>query len=224
MKHLPAIFLFSAMLIALVACPASAQLPDTLRLEFDFEGIGNLVTMSPPVYAGDVTSGDPLVAGGTWWVQIDDAGWPGTADPAARWEYIFTTFFVYEGSPSNHWKATFNDVTLPGKPVWQIDAPSGMLGGTLVVEITIPDWDVDGVLDIDERMFSFFNGTMMVMKYGTGDFTMYCGSGSYNGTASNADPANFADDFVSGHCLMDLVNCVIGVEPSSWSALKTRMR
>jgi len=224
MKHRICTFLSAAALIAILACPASAQLPDSLRVEFDFEGIGNLVTMSPPLYAGDITAGDPLVVGGTWTVQIDDTGWPSTADPAARWDYIFNNFFVYTGAPSNHWKATFNQFTLPAKPDWEVIAPTGTLGGTLVLEITIPDWDIDGVLDIDERMFSFFNGTLMVMKYGTGDFTPYCGSGSYNGTSNNADPANWADDFVSGHCLMDLVNCEIGTEAASWSSVKGLLR
>jgi len=55
-KSIPVFILAAAMLLC--AGSARAQFPDVLFLEFDFEGFGNLVLTSPPVYSGEVVSGD----------------------------------------------------------------------------------------------------------------------------------------------------------------------
>lgn len=197
-----------------------AQFPDTLFLEFDFEGFGNLVLTSPPVYSGDVVSGDSRLVGATWFVQMDDAGWPPVSDPAARWDHIFNTFFEYNAT-YYFWTAVFDQNTLPEKPTWEINHPvNGMMSGTLIVSFTSSDDDRDGILDVEERMFGTFEGNFMVMKFGTGNFAMYCGEGAYNGAAFNDDPANWMDDFVTGHCILDLINCQIGTEEKSWSYIK----
>ncbi len=217
-KSIPVLILAAAMLLC--AGSVRAQFPDTLFLEFDFEGFGNLVMTSPPVYSGDVISGDSRVVGATWFVQIDDTGWPPVSDPAVRWEYIFNTFFEYN-STYFFWTAVFDQNTLPDKPTWEINHPvNGMMHGTLVVSSTFSDDDRDGILDIEERMFGTFEGNLMVMKYGTGEFAKYCGDGAYNGAAFNDDPANWVDDYVTGHCLLDLINCEIGTEEKSWSYIK----
>jgi len=212
--------LFLVMFLVWNTGSANAQLPDSLQIEFDFEGTGNVVLQSPPRYSGDIVSGDPLVVGGTWWMEMDDSEWPPTSDPDTRWNYIFENYFVYDASIFS-WTATFDGNTLPSKPIWEIDHPTnGTMGGTLVIVMTFYDWDMDGVLDLDERTNGLFSGTMMVMKYGTGLFAGSCGDGSYNGSLSNSDPANYADDYVEGHCLLNLINCAIGVEPANWSLIK----
>ena len=94
------------------------------------------------------------------------------------------------------------------------------MSGNLVVSSTFSDDNRDGVFDIEERMFGTFEGNLMVMKYGTGEFAKYCGAGSYNGAAFNDDPANWMDDYVTGHCILDLINCQIGTEEKSWSYIK----
>ncbi|RKZ06409.1 hypothetical protein DRQ05_04850 [bacterium] len=213
--------LFLAGLLVISSGNTFAQLPDTLQLEFDFEGTGNAVLNSPPLYSGDITQGDPLVVGGTWWVQLDDSNWPSTSDPDTRWNYIFNTYYIYDPG-SFSWTATFDGNTMPSKPTWEIDHPSnGTMGGTLVIQMTLYDWNMNGELDLDERTSGLFSGTMMVMKYGTGLFAGYCGEGSYNGSLSNSDPANYADDYVEGHCLLNLVNCAIGTQTASWSYIKS---
>jgi hypothetical protein len=224
MKRLSISILFLGALLILLTGNVAAQFPDTLFLEFDFEGFGNLVLMSPPVYSGDITAGDSRLVGGTWWVQIDDTGWPPVSDPAVRWDYIFTNFFVYN-STYHFWTAVFDQNTLPAKPTWEIDHPTnGTMSGTLIVSSVMTDNDMDGILDVDERMFGTFEGDLMVMKYGTGNFAKYCGQGSYNGAFWNDDPGNWADDYVTGHCLLDLINCEIATVPKSWSAIKTIYR
>ncbi len=213
-----------AAVMLLFAGGVRAQFPDTLMLEFDFEGFGNLVMMSPPVYSGDVVDGDSRIVGATWTMQIDDTGWPPVSDPAARWDYIFNTFFVYDAT-YHFWTAVFDQNTLPEKPTWEIDHPdNGTMGGTLVISSTFSDDDRDGILDIEEKMFGTFEGNLMVMKYGTGEFAKYCGDGSYNGAVYNDDPGNWADDYVNGHCILDLINCQIGTEERSWSYIKSLYR
>ncbi|MCU0639664.1 MAG: hypothetical protein MUF59_07335 [Candidatus Krumholzibacteria bacterium] len=215
-------FLFLVMIVVVLPINLCAQsMPDELFLEFDFEGMGNMILASPPVYSGDITAGDPLVTGGTWWVRIDDTDWPPVTDPETRWNYIFTNYFTYNPMTGS-WTAHFDATTLPEKPTWEIQHPvNGTMGGTLVISFTYGDWDVDGVLDLEERMFGTYEGTLMVMKYGTGNFAIYCGDGAYNGSCQNGDPANFMDDFVEGHCVMDLVNCQIGNENASWGFVKS---
>ena len=217
-KSIPVLLLAAAAM--LWAGDALAQFPDTLMLEFDFEGFGNLVTTSPPVYSGDVIAGDSRIVGATWSITIDDTGWPPVTDPTARWNYIFSTFFVYNPTLF-FWTAVFDQNTLPAKPTWEIVHPvNGTMSGTLVVSSTFNDIDQDGILDLDERMFGTFEGNLMVMKFGTGEFAKYCGDGAYNGAVFNDDPANWLDDYVNGHCILDLFNCQIGTREKSWSYIK----
>ena len=221
-KSIPVLILAAAMLFC--AGSARAQFPDTLFLEFDFEGFGNLVLNSPAAYSGDVISGDSRILGATWTIEIDDTGWPPVSDPAARWTYIFNTFFVYNPNMF-FWTAVFDQNTLPAKPEWVIDHPvNGTMSGTLVVSSTFSDDNRDGVFDVTERMFGTFEGNLMVMKYGSGQFAKYCGDGAYNGAAFNDDPENFVDDYVTGHCILDLFNCQIGTQERSWSYIKKMHR
>jgi len=211
--------ILAALLVVWIPAGAGAQTwPDTLEINFDFEGFGNLITMSPPVYSGDITSGDPEVAGGTWSVEIDDSEWPPTTDPDTRWNYIFNNYFNYNGVG---WDGIFDGNNLPQKPTWEIvHSTNGTMNGTLVISFFFGDWDMDGVLDIEERTHGDYSGTLMVMKYGSGEFAKYCGDGSYNGCLDNSDPANYVDDFVYGNCLLNLVNCQIESQMKTWSAIK----
>lgn len=212
--------IFSAMVLP--SSSIAQAWPDTLDMQFDFEGFGNMITMSPPVYSGDITGGAPEVNGGTWEVTIDDTGWPPTSDPETRWNYIFGNYFTYIGYG---WLGEFDASNLPQKPHWDIAHPTnGTMEGTLVVSIIYPDVNMNGVLDISERMNGEFSGTMMVMKYGTGNFAKYCGDGSYNGTLENSDPTNYVDDFVYGHCNMNLIDCTIDSQARSWSFIKSIYR
>jgi len=221
MKKMIRTILFLLIVSVFLPYNAEAQLPDTLRLEFDFVGAGNAVMDSPPLYAGDIVDGDELVVDGTWWVELDDSDWPATTDPGARWDYIFDNHFDYD-PVSFTWTAVFDGNTLPEKPTWGVEhSTNGTMTGTLVVLMTLYDYDMNGELSADERAFGLFAGTFIVMKYGTGCFANYCGDGAYNGSLTNEDPVNFADDAVDGSCILDLINCSIGVEEASWSYIKS---
>jgi hypothetical protein len=175
---------------------------------------------SPPLYSGTVDDGDALVLGGDWWVRVDDSGWPSTSDPGARWNYLFSHYFAYDAD-LHAWTAVFDEHTCASRPVWGLNTPTnGTMGGTLVLVVTYTDGNGNGILDLSERQFGVFSGTVIVMKYGTGLFAGYCGLGSYNGAFQNGDPANWVDDYVESYCILNLKSCAIGVEQVSWSKIK----
>ncbi len=216
------LFLLAGVMLSPVC--ASAQLPEALSVQFEFDGMGNAMINSLPVYAGAIYAGDPIVLGADWWIRIDDSTWPAPSNPQARWDYLFNNFATYDAG-SFSWTIVFDDQSCATKPVWQIDhATNGMMGGTLVVVVTFTDWDQNAVLDLEERMFAVYSGNLIVMKYGTGMFAGYCGDGTFNGSIQNPDPANWADEYVEGSCFLNLQNCQIGTRESSWTAIKSMFK
>jgi hypothetical protein len=216
------LFLLAGVVLSPVC--ASAQLPQALTVQFEFDGFGNAMINSLPVYAGSINAGDPLVLGADWWIKIDDSTWPAPSNPQARWDYLFNNFAVHDAQAFS-WTIVFDEHSCATKPVWEINhSTNGKMGGTLVVVLTFTDWDQDGVLDIDERMFAVYSGNLIVMKYGTGMFAGYCGDGTFNGSLQNPDPANWADDYVEGSCFLNLQNCQIGTREASWTAIKSMFK
>ncbi len=216
------LFLLAGIILSPVC--ASAQLPEALSVQFEFDGMGNAMINTLPVYAGAIYAGDPLVLGADWWIRIDDSTWPAPSNPQARWDYLFNNFATYD-APSFSWTIVFDEQSCATKPVWEINhATNGKMGGTLVVVVTFTDWDQDAVLDIDERMFAVYSGNLIIMKYGTGIFAGYCGDGTFNGSIQNSDPANWADEYVEGSCFLNLQNCQVGTRETSWTAIKELYR
>jgi hypothetical protein len=217
-----ALFLMGGVMLSPVC--VSAQLPDSLSIQFGFDGFGNAMMNSLPVYAGTINRGDPLVLGADWWIRIDDSKWPPASDPQTRWDYLFSNFATYSAETFS-WTIMFDEQSCGAKPEWQIThATNGMLSGKLVVVVTFTDWNGNGVLDIDERMQAVYSGTLIVMNFGTDIFAGYCGDGSFNGTLQNADPANWADDYVEGTCGLELKNCQVGTRETSWTAIKSMFK
>jgi hypothetical protein len=216
------LFLLAGVVLSPVC--ASAQLPQALTVQFEFDGFGNAMINSLPVYAGSINAGDPLVLGADWWIRIDDSTWPAPSNPQARWDYLFNNFAVHDAQAFS-WTIVLDEHSCATKPVWEINhSTNGKMGGTLVVVLTFTDWDQDGILDIDERMFAVYSGNLIVMKYGTGMFAGYCGDGTFNGSLQNPDPANWADDYVEGSCFLNLQNCQIGTREASWTAIKSMFK
>ena len=216
------LFLLAGVIISPVC--ASAQLPEALSVQFEFDGMGNAMINSLPVYEGVIYAGDPLVLGADWWIRIDDSTWPAPSNPQARWDYLFNNFAVHNAQTFS-WTIVLDEQSCATKPVWEINhATNGMMNGTLVVVVTYTDWDMDAVLDIDERMLAMYSGNLIVMKYGTGLFAGYCGYGTFNGALQNPDPANWADDYVEGSCFLNLQNCQVGTHQTSWTAIKSMFK
>ena len=83
-------FLACSFVLVISAISANAVIPS--HMEFDVTGTTNFTT-SPVLFNGNVVAGEPLLAGGTWTLNIDDTGWPADSDPQARWDYIAATYY-----------------------------------------------------------------------------------------------------------------------------------
>lgn len=206
--------------LAFGAFSAEAQIPS--HMEFNVAGTANFM-VSPVVFDGNVTAGEPLLVGGYWTIQVDDAGWPADTDKLARWNYIAATYYTPNYDPFvGSWTATFNETTTASAPWWATGRSGvGMMTGTATLQVTLMDFDFDGVIDTDERSFLLFSGTLIVVKNGEGVFAGFCGLGSYSGSASNSDPGNWADDNFSGSTILDVEDCAVPVQEVTWGHIKS---
>jgi hypothetical protein len=202
---------------------ASAQIPS--HMEFTVDGTTNFTT-SPVEFLGSITSGEALLVGGYWNLMVDDTGWPDDSNAQVRWDYIAATYYYpnYDGMSGN-WTATFDENTTASVPTWGCgNGGVGSLTGTAALQLTIIDFNFDGVIDPDERAFNVFSGTLIVVKNGEGIFAGFCGLGSYSGSLSNPDPINFADDVFSGTTILDVEDCAVPVQEVTWGNVKAHYR
>ena len=212
-------FVIVSMLLV-VCAPVAADVPS--HIEYDFSGTGNLM-VSAVVYSGSIDAGEPLIVGGTWDIEIDDAGWPDDSDKAVRWAYIDATYFAPNYNPfAGSWTGIFDSETTASSPQWRAGRPeTGDLVGTADVQFTIQDFNSDAIIDPDERMFMVVSGTIIVVKNGTGIWAGYCGLGSFSGWTQNMDPWNWADDYIEGGTVLDIEDCSIPVETVTWGHVKS---
>jgi hypothetical protein len=218
MNRFVMMFVILAAVLISGSSPALALTPT--HIEYNFSGSGNFM-VSPVQYSGPITAGEPTLVGGTWQLNIDDTGWPSDADKLVRWNYIDATYFAPNYDDVSHsWTGLFDENTTATQPTWACGHTLGSLGGTAVVQITISDFDLDQHIDVDERSFTTFSGTLIVVKNGTGIFAGYCGLGSFSGYSTNSDPANWADDYVEGYTILDIEDCSIPIEQVTWGQIK----
>jgi hypothetical protein len=178
---------------------------------------------SPVLFSGSIDSGEPLLVGGYWSLMVDDSGWPADTNKPARWSYIDATYYAPNYDPFVFtWTGTFDANTTASEPIWTAGKSGvGEMGGTASLQMTISDFDVDGVIDPDERAFIIFSGTLIVVKNGLALFAGYCGLGSYSGYSSNPDPVNWADDVFSGTTILDIEDCSVPTNNVSWGHIKS---
>lgn len=209
-----------ATMVLFLGVPLAAQVPS--HVEYDFSGTGNLM-VSPVMYSGTIDSGEPLLVGGTWDITIDDTGWPGDGDKAARWNYLNATYFGPNyNALSYSWTGVFNSTTTASEPQWRAGNAMGDLVGTAEIQFSITDFDFDAVIDPDERMMMVVSGTIIVVKNGTGIWAGYCGLGSFSGYTENYDPWNWADDNMVGGTVLDINDCSIPTETVTWGHVKSK--
>jgi hypothetical protein len=219
MNRFAKISLMLTVVLLVGASIAQAQTPT--HIEYAFDGTGNFM-VSPVQYSGTIISGEPTLVGGTWTLNVDDTGWPPDTDKLVRWNYIDATYF----SPNYDnvyytWTGVFDENSTASQPTWTSGHTLGTLSGTAALQITISDFDLDGVIDTDERGFWNFSGTLIVVKNGTGIFAGYCGLGSFSGYTTNPDPANWADDVIgNGYTVLDIEDCSIPTEDITWGQVK----
>jgi len=206
-------------ILALGTVTASAQVPT--HMVFDVSGTTNFMT-SPVLFDGTVTAGEPFLNGGYWTLDIDDTGWPADTNKQVRWDYVAATYYLPNYDMySGNWTATFDENTTATSPTWATGKSGvGSMTGTVALQMTITDFNFDGVIDPDERGFIVFSGTLIVVKNGEGLFAGYCGLGSYSGSAVSSDPWNFVDEDFSGTTILDIEDCAVPVEEVSWGNIK----
>jgi hypothetical protein len=184
-----------------------------VHYEFHCAGTGNMAQDSPPIYTGAIDGGD--LAPGTWMMEIDDTGWPSTADPAARWDYIFLNYYVYDPG-QQIWTGVF-DCVLDLERTGQ-----GTMYGFCDLVFQIIDLNGNGTMDPEECMDGL-SGAVIIIEDGTGIYAHLCGDGTYEGfyfRDCNAGPTYMLDN-VDFNMQLDLEDCGMSVQPATWSAVKS---
>jgi hypothetical protein len=193
------------------------------HMVFDISGSSNF-TVSPVTFNGTIDAGEPLLIGGFWNLTVDDTGWPADTDKAARWNYIEATYYT-PNYDFGFWTATFDENTTNSDASWSAGkAGVGSLTGTATLQMTIEDLNGNQIMEPDERFFTIFSGTLIVVKNGDGLFAGYCGIGSYSGADINPDPWNYADTAFSGSTILDVEECSVPVEEVTWGRVKSMYR
>lgn len=211
----------SAFIVALVL-PASAM---AAWLFFGFQLSGTIMD-TPAQYTGPLTYG----ADGTFTFTLDDSGWPDPADQAARWDYIFNTYFAMNydnGTPGAfNWKGYIDG----WYAIDMSNAPPGFNGyisGEFRPEITLKDQDGDGIFDPFEREgdLNSINGVFTVAcGAGTGELEHRSGGGAMQNNGLSFAFGPVIDVLPDGSGNVDLDDCSSGAEPSSWGKVKALYR
>jgi hypothetical protein len=200
--------------VLLLAGVASAQ----VTYSFHCAGTGNMVKDSPVVYSGNIDTGD--LAPGIWTMMIDDAGWPAVGDDAARWAYIFANYYTWDPI-GGLWAGEFEQNIL-----YLEKTNIGAMNGDALMTISIIDYNGNGIIDENE-CFDGLSGAVIIIEDGTGAYAQLCGNGTYNGSYfRDCDElsATYMLDNVDFNMQLDLLDCGMSTEASTWSAVKGLFR
>jgi hypothetical protein len=195
--------------VLLLAGVAAAQ----VHYEFHCSGTGNMVAVSPPIYGGEIDGGD--LASGIWQMEVvEDGSWPAPGNPAVRWAYIWTTYYVYDPG-SQTWTGLFDcllDLEKTGE---------GTMTGVNDLVFQIIDMDGDGELDPSECMDGM-SGAVIIIHDGTGIYAPYCGDGTYEGfyLRDCSEGSTYMLDNVDFNMQLDLEDCAMANGASTWGAVK----
>jgi hypothetical protein len=200
--------------VLLLAGVAGAQ----VHYEFHCTGTGNMVKDSPVVYTGPIDGGE--LAPGTWTMTIDDTDWPATGDDAVRWDYLWTNVYVYD--PGLYiWTGLFDNNGL-----FLEKTGDGTMSGNCDMTFQIIDYNGNGTLEPDE-CFDGLSGAVIIIDDGTGIYAHLCGDGTYEGFYfRDCDPVSptYMLDNVDFNMQLDLNDCGMSVDASTWGAVKGLFR
>lgn len=192
------------------------------QYQFTCWGHGKMAVESPVIYHGQILSGH--LAPGTWEIAIPDAGWPSISDPAARWAYIWDTYYApnYVGDPDYIWTATFDNCSF-----YLVHTGVGTMRGVGDITFQILD-DGNQILDPWE-CGDGVSGAIIVINEGTGQYAELCGNGSYSGFYTRScelapGQPDFMYDDVNFVMTLWLQECGMGTEQSTWGTVKALFR
>jgi hypothetical protein len=185
-----------------------------VHFEFHCTGAGNMVKDSPVVYAGQIDGGD--LSPGIWEIDVPDGSWPAADNEAARWAYIFATYYVYDPEVQI-WTGTFDDNFL-----YLEKTGTGSMQGTCDLTFQIIDFIPNGIVDPEECMDGL-SGAVIIIQDGTGEYVQLCGQGTYEGfyfrDCDTGSPTYMLDN-VDFTMQLDLEDCGMATGASTWSAIK----
>lgn len=194
-----------------------------VHFEFHCTGIGNMVQDSPPVYTGNIDGGD--LAPGTWTITINEPPdeWPdpgGPDDPNGRWDYLFEHYYVYDPD-ARTWTGFFQNNDL-----YLVKTDQGSMTGICDMTFQIIDVNGNGVIDAFECLDGL-SGAVIIIQDGTGIYSHLCGDGTYEGSYyrdCTLGSDTYMLDNVSFDMYLDLEDCAMGTEASTWSCVKSLFR
>jgi len=200
---------------------------------FALDGGGSFMD-SPPVWSGNITAG--TLFPGTYWIKMDDAGWPadnpGTSGNE-RFDFIFSNYFTYDDTPGNEgWDGTWpSNVLSDGAPQWRMYTAAGdTLGGLCSsFRIVIRDYNANGILEDNEYADKAFSiGFICYINFSKGCFLSFCGQGNCSGTLDLINEPTMQEELyvpspisASGRLYLRDTNCTTSTENSSWGSIKT---
>jgi len=189
--------------------------------EFTCTGHGKMAVESPVLYHGTIIGGD--LTPGTWTITIPDAGWPSISDPAARWAYIWDTYYAPNYSPAEMlWTAEFDNSAF-----YLVHTGVGTLRGVGDITFQILD-DGNQILDPWECSDGV-SGAIIVIHEGTGLYAELCGNGSYSGFYTRScelfpGQPDYMYDSVDFIMTLWLEECGMSNDASTWGAVKALFR
>ena len=216
--------------ICIILFTASGSFADTSTETFALNGTGSFMN-SPPIFSGSIIQG--TVFPGTFWFEFDDTGWPSPGDPEARWDYIFSHYFIYDDTPDGEGWDGYFPPTGSGEPLveWRFfteagDTLGGLCNGFI---ITIRDYNANGIMEEEEYVNKVMSSNMVVwINFGGGCFLSFCGNGNFSGTLDLIDPETREEEFyvpsltsASGRLYLRDFGCSTDVESSSWGKIKS---
>lgn len=182
--------------------------------EFSFHcvGSGNMIMFDQPVYSGTIDGGD--LAPGLWWMHVDDTGWPPASNPQLRWAYVWQNYYDYDPS-AQIWTGMF-DCTLDLEHIGY-----GTMHGICDLTFQLIDLDGDMILD-PEECANGLSGAVIIIHEGTGVYSELCGDGNYEGGFFRVcdEGPDWMNDFVDFQMYLDLEECGMAAQPSTWAAVK----
>jgi hypothetical protein len=190
-----------------------------VHYEFHCTGSGNMVMNSPVIYSGNIDSGD--LAPGSWVITVPDGPpWPGPGP--ARWTYIWSTYYVYDPG-FQIWTGTFDNNHLY---LEKTGVGAGSMQGTCDMTFQIIDMNGNSVLDPEECMDGL-SGAVIIIEDGTGAYAHLCGDGTYEGfyfrDCDDQSPTYMLDN-VDFNMYLDLEDCGMATDASTWGAVKALFR